>query len=145
ISSLLVGLPYVWLIISLRNSPDQLNLMGRVGSFGREFSMPLLSFALVFVVATCAIYWKVKPRPLTTAILFVLAGSALGLQFQLISGFDAQHGHFWNRALQPLSLMLLGVLILPKLERVPVSRMLATGFFIGLIALGFYRQTRVAN
>ncbi|MFN7918880.1 MAG: hypothetical protein U0Q16_02215 [Bryobacteraceae bacterium] len=49
--------------------------------------------------------------------LVLLAGVA-GLNFHVVSGYDAQHSHFWNRLILPVGLLLVGAWGLGTLESV---------------------------
>jgi hypothetical protein len=42
----------------------------------------------------------------------VIVGAALGLNLHILTGFDAQHAHFYNRVLQPLIVYTAGLLIM---------------------------------
>jgi hypothetical protein len=49
-------------------------------------------------------------------IVFVLAGLA-GLNFQVLSGYDAEHEHFWRRLILPVAFFLCGCWLLSRAER----------------------------
>jgi hypothetical protein len=78
-------------------------------------------------------------------LAFVLVGGALGLNVQLLTGYNAQHGHFMNRVIQPLFFFLLGVTILRWLPRKPHLPWLYGLAMLVLVSLGAYRQMRVAD
>jgi hypothetical protein len=79
----------------------------------------------------------------------LLFGGLVGLNFHVITGFDAQHTHFYNRLLQPLGCFFAPLAVLAWLdERDWRSLLRATAVAIGaasvlLLCLGLYRQARV--
>ena len=104
----LAGIPFfLWTIEAMR-AGHQRQLMMRVGSFTRTPNLTGLALALALLVALwlyCKLRMGGQPdqQPIFAAVLLAIAtGAAIGINFQLVTGFDAQHGHFYNRALQPL-------------------------------------------
>src|SRR5262245_20328135 len=73
------------------------------------------------------------------------AGGALGLNVHLLTGYNAQHGHFMNRCVQPLLFFLFGMALLRWLPRKPHWPWLYALATVVLVCLGIYRQVRVAN
>jgi hypothetical protein len=145
----LTGIPFfVWTIDAMR-SGHQRQLMMRVGSFTRAPDWPGLTVALALALALwfyCRLRIGARPdeQPLLAAVLLAVAtGAAIGINFQLLTGFDAQHHHFYNRALQPL-LMYLFLLMLFRSVRKPPGA--ATAAVIGiLIAVAALRQIEVGR
>jgi hypothetical protein len=149
------GLFYLRMIPIALQSQTQKNLMERVGWFGRDVSPTDLWTAIILTGSVLLFYvrgWM--QRPLTVTLAFILAGGALGLNTHLLTGYNAQHGHFWNRCIQPLAFLLCGMVILQWLLRKP-SQWLPrkqshwTGVFglvtLILLSLGAYRQVHVAS
>ena len=131
----LTGIPFILWTIEAMNSGHQRDLMNRVGSFTRSPDLVGLILALTLVVALW-LYCKLQvlawsdERPLFGAVLLsVAAGAAIGLNFQLLTGFDAQHGHFYNRALQPLLAYFFLLMLFRSVRRPPI---VATAAVIGI-------------
>jgi hypothetical protein len=120
--------------------------MERVGAFSRDLSSIDLGLALILTGAVIGLYVRGRMRPLTMALAFVLAGGALGLNVHLLTGYNAQHEHFINRCIQPLTFFLLGMVILRWLPRTSLHWPWLYGLVtLILVSLGGYRQVRVAG
>ena len=144
-TALLIGLPYLATVWGLRHSPDHINLMGRVGGFGRDIAPVTLALSLLAAGLAVWAWQRCQPRPLLIALVFALVGAGLGLHFQLITGYYAQHGHFFNRAVNPLGLFLVGAIVIPRLQSWRTWQYLCVAGCAGLVLLGGYRQIRVAG
>ena len=105
-----------------------------------QFAMTLLATG-----AALWVYATQQLRCLTQALMFALIGACMGLHFQLLTGFDAQHEHFYNRAIQPLTMLLAGVLVLCRLEWYRYWHHACAIGMAGLVVLGAYRQLHVAS
>jgi hypothetical protein len=83
-------------------------------------------------------------QPIFAAVLLAVAtGAAIGINFQLVTGFDAQHGHFYNRALQPLLMYFFLLLLFRSARKPPIA---ITAAVIGiLIAVAALRQIEVGR
>jgi hypothetical protein len=145
----LTGTPFFIWTLDAMHSGHQRDLMSRVGSFTRTPDLIGLILALVLIVALwlyCRrqILAQSDEQTLFGAVLLAVAtGAAIGLNFQLLTGFNAQHGHFYNRALQPL-LSYFFVLMLFRRVRKPVFA--ATAAAIGiLIAVAAVRQIQAGR
>jgi hypothetical protein len=114
----LVGVPYFsWTARGMRSGFQQ-NLMWRVGSLSRSPDLPAMALAASLLIFFC-IFCKFQIRAksewnvlLQVSLLAVIVGAALGLNLHILTGFDAQRLHFYNRALQPLATYTAGLLIL---------------------------------
>jgi hypothetical protein len=145
LASALFAAPYLFTVVGLRGAEHNLALMGRVGSFTRELNVNGLLLAFILGgLAISAYAWKFGP-PLLHVFVFVSAGAALGLNFQVFTGYDAQHGHFYNRIMQPLVMFAIGVAVLPAIQKAPRWRELAVVALLGMIGLAGYRQARAAS
>ena len=145
----LTGIPFLFWTFEAMHSGHQRDLMARVGIFTRRPDLIGLVLALALLV-TLWLYCKLQIRaqsdeqPLFLAVLLAVAtGAAIGLNFQLLTGFDAQHGHFYNRALQPLLAYLFLLILFRSVRRPPVA---ATAAVIAiLIAVAAVRQIQVGR
>jgi hypothetical protein len=80
-------------------------------------------------------------------ILLLLSGLA-GLNFQVLSGYDAQHTHFWNRLILPVAFFLCGCWLLsaienPKRHRLRVFDGAALGILVCILLNSGVRQVCV--
>lgn len=151
------GTPYFWRVFSGLQQGDQKTLMGRVGDFTTYVypaSMRYLLFALLgFVVWRAWVekrtfYRRLPPEGQALALILVslLLGAGLGLNLQAVTGYNAQHSHYFNRLIQPVGILL----VLALLGAAPfwARRWLAAGagvFAVVLIGLGGYRQWRCSQ
>jgi hypothetical protein len=90
-----------------------------------------------------------RPLALVLLLLSVLAGAGLGCNFQLLTGYNAQHAHFWNRLIQPTSFLVLGCALGFVLERAPkrlrwFPLTLVVMAAAACVSLAAYRQVQVA-
>jgi len=146
LTAAVTGLPFVGTIAISLQSQLQKNLLERHGSFSRDFVPTDLGLALLLTGAVIWLYAQGRMRPLTTALAFVLAGGALGLNVHVLTGYDAQHHqHFMNRCVQPLFFFLICMAVLQWLPRKPQWPWLYALATLVLLSLGAYRQVRVAR
>jgi hypothetical protein len=145
LTAAVTGLPFLSMVAIAMRSQAQKNLMERVGSFSRDLSPIDLWLALILTGAAIWLYARGRMQPLTMALIFVLAGGALGLNVHLLTGYNAQHGHFMNRCVQPLFFFLFSMVLLRRLPRIPHWPWLYTLATLILVSLGAYRQVRVAG
>lgn len=101
-------------------------LLARMGSFTHT---PRL-VPLFCAVPGLLLFWKFGGRlfrgqehqaRIGMFVLVLLAG-LLGLNFQVLSGYDAQHSHFWNRLILPVAFFLCGGWLLSVAESVTRDR-----------------------
>ena len=158
---LVVAGPYVmWTLASLQ-SANSAHLMARIGGFGRTPNWigvaGLLVCAVLFVVlgnlrnrrsgdsrqsAALTILWVCSAA---------LAAAFIVRNLHVLTGYDAQHEHVYNRIVQPFLVILAGA-ALPLsgktvqrwLEARP-ARLLLTAVTIGIIAISAWRQVHVAS
>jgi hypothetical protein len=152
----LTGVPYFsWTVRGMRSGFQQ-NLMWRVGTLSRSPNLPALALAgslLIFFCIFCKFQVRAKSGGnvlLQVSLLAVIVGAALGLNFHLLTGFDAQHLHFYNRALQPLGTYTAGLLILgfePAKKKLHGRAMLALTSIamVLLISAACLRQIRTGR
>ena len=145
----LTGIPYLLWTIDAMRSGDQQQLMNRCLVFTRKPDVIGLILALTLVIALwmyCKLQIRTKSdeQPLFAAVLLAIStGGAIGLNLQLLTGFYAEHSHFYNRVLQPL-LMYFCLLMLFRSVRRPAIA--ATAAVIGiLIAVAAVRQIQVGK
>ena len=103
----LVGIYFfIWTLEGMAGG-YQRQLMERTGIFTRQIDLVglVLAAALFITLVVCARTNLVPRRDLRITLSVLLAvstGAAIGLNFQLVTGFDAQHVHFYHRVLQPV-------------------------------------------
>lgn len=152
----LAGVPYFSWTFRGMQSGLQRNLMARVGTFTRRPDIPALVLAvslLILFFVFCKLKLGLKPSAnvlFQVSLLSVIVGAALGLNLHLLTGFDAQHLHFYNRVLQPLGVYTAGLLILsikPAYKKLNSRLMLVlTSFGIAfLISAAYLRQIEVGR
>jgi hypothetical protein len=144
------AIPFLMRTVDAIRSGQQGDLMNRIGSFTR---VPDLAGLFVALTLLCAL-WLYCGRQIRmrsdenfhfgAVLLAVATGAAIGLNFHLLTGFDAQHaGHFPNRALQPLLMYFALLMVLRNVRQPPIA---ATTAIIGcLIAVAALRQIEVAR
>ena len=146
VTAVVIGLPFLVATAIAHQSQELTNLMGRFGSFGRELSLTGLSLALLLTTAVIFAYARARVPSLATALAFVLAGSLLGTNAHLLTGYDAHdYYHFTKMCAQPLCVFLVGAVILYGLPRADEWSWLCIVATVFLIAASSYRQVRVAN
>jgi hypothetical protein len=115
------SLPYILVIARGKAEGGQTDLLARVGTYTHTPRViPLLCLVLGLLL-----FWSFGKRLLAQQehqtrvgifVLLLLSGLA-GLNFQILSGYDAQHGHFWNRLILPVAFFLCGCSLLMVAER----------------------------
>ena len=145
----LAGIPFFLWTIEATRSGDQRQLMVRITDFNRIPDLIGLVLALALAIALwlyCSLRIRAQAdeQPLfEAALLAVATGAAIGLNFQLLTGINAQHGHFYNRALQPLLMYLFLLMLFRRVRKPPIA---ATAAVIGiLIAVASLRQIEVGR
>jgi hypothetical protein len=117
-TAVLIGLPFLVTFAIARQSQGLTNLMERFGFFGRGLSPTHLLLVWILTSAVFFVYARARVPPLATALGFVLAGAALGLNAHLLSGYDANdYHHFVKMCAQPLFFFLFGAVVLYRLPR----------------------------
>lgn len=156
LGSFVSALPYFLRVWIGWQQGDQKQLMERVGTFTHAVSLPSAVISLgifaVFVlwVLRCRPALRGTTLPLTRAALLwfyaLLAAGGLGISLHAVTGYDAQHTHFFNRLIQPM-VCVLGLVtfwqLLGRHWRTLAQTLVATVAVI-LIALAGYRQKQVA-
>jgi hypothetical protein len=153
----LTGIPFFLRTLAATRAGHQRQLMARVAGFGRTPDLFGLFLALALAIGLwqyCRLRIRARPgavpllasdeRSLFEAVLLAVAmGSALGLNLQVLTGIDAQHTHFYNRALQPLLMYLFLLMLFRSIKRPPMAAIVAV---IGiLIAVASLRQIEVGR
>jgi hypothetical protein len=81
---------------------------------------------------------------LISTLLAVAAGGAVGINFQLLTGYNAQHGHFLNRVILPVTVYAAGLMVLslPAVRTGPRSLTVALPglLIVGLLTMASARQ-----
>jgi hypothetical protein len=153
----IAALPFALVVMRASNAGGQTYLLQRMGVYTHSPDLP------AFVVATVGslllfLYGnrllESRPANLHLAILPVLVlGGLWGLNWQVLSGYDAHHTHFWNRVIQPVGYFVIACLVLRRLEqkvyRWPGALRLATVSALALLLIGTtarqaYAAVRVA-
>lgn len=156
----IVGSPFIWRIIQAQRFGTQRPLLERVGGFHHSVDFTGILLALTLIVL---LLWMIKRLKdfvsmgglimgdwLPLILASVLLGGAFGLNFQLVSGYDAQHGHFWNRLIQPIGLLLAAIELISILKRFSLSNqiLINKAAIVGcliMITLGAFRQAKVGE
>jgi hypothetical protein len=137
-------LPFALVVTHASVAGGQTHLLQRMGVFTRSPDLPALLVA-TGGSALLLFYGKrlVESRPakLGLVILSVLVlGGLWGLNWQVLSGYDAQHTHFWNRLIQPIGYSVSVCLVFRRLEekadRRPSVLRLASVSALALLLLG---------
>jgi len=153
----LIALPAVYNGYLAVREGAQKHLTDRMGSYTHEPSM----LGLILLAASLGGAWYVFGKLSANSLgdrrqyffliclfLLALAASAgAGLNLQALTGFDPQHGHFYNRLLNPVAAILLG-LVTARLLEGRRDRWLNVATIAGLIviaALAIFRQSRIAS
>jgi hypothetical protein len=145
----LTGIPYLLWTIDAMRSGHQQQLMNRICVFTRKPDLIGLILAPTLVIALW-LYSKVQIRaqsdeqPLFAAVLLAVAtGGAIGLNLQLLTGFYAEHSHFYNRVLQPLLMYFFLLMLFRRVRRPAIA---VTAAVIGiLISVAAVRQIQVGR
>jgi hypothetical protein len=144
LAAIVTGVPF-FTVIALQ-SQTAINFMARLGPFTRDMSAAGLGLAAILSVPVIWLYVRARMQPLVIVLAFVMVGGALGLNAQVLTGYDAQHwGHFTNRIIQPLFFFLSGAAALQCLPKIPHWRWLCAVATLALVSLGAYRQISVAG
>ena len=115
------SLPFIVAVAHGRSQGGQSYLLARVGTYTRTpHLIPLLFFVLGFLLT-----WRMgnpffgnQGRHVRVGIFVCLFLSALaGMNIQMLTGYDAQHAHFWNRLILPVGVLLCGCWLLAAAER----------------------------
>jgi hypothetical protein len=155
----LVGLPYLAQVYAAQRYGTQRELLMRVGAFHRAPDLTGLVLAVASAVLLTAVMraarWQGadarKRRALVLCglcLAFVL-GAGAGLNLQVITGYDPQHDHFWNRVIQPFG-FLTGILLLSGLVSPPTGARRSAVRVLACAAIGYllfsagYRQVSIA-
>lgn len=137
---ILVAVPYLfWTLASMRSGITR-ELMGRIGWFHR---IPDVKALFGLAAAILLSLWLAKRgqgrSPAARVLAALLAGAFFVANLHLVTGYNAQHEHAYNRLLQPFGVLLAAVLL-----PVPRTRLLhvVSAVWIGLAAC---RQAMVAR
>jgi hypothetical protein len=144
------SLPFLWVTYAGMREGDQKNLLYRQGIFRHTADVP----AIFYLAIGLWIVWKFGPEMLafpvrtriTVLFALALAGFA-GLNLQVITGYDAQHTHFWNRLIAPIAYFLFSCWLFSVIERSRSPRAILIGRVVLalLIANAAARQFLVAK
>ena len=146
LTAVITGVPFFVITVIGLQSQVAKNLMERIGPFTRDMSAARLGLAAILSVPVIWLYVRTRIHPLVIALAFVMVGGALGLNAQVLTGYDAQHwGHFTNRIIQPLDFFLVGAAVLRYLPKISHWRWLCVVATLALVSLGVYRQVSVAS
>lgn len=117
---IVASLPYVVATARGRAEGGQTFLLSRMGAYTH---LPRMG-PLLLLLAGFALAWKFGKRLFTASeqnarigmfMVLLLSGLA-GLNLQVISGYDAQHSHFWSRLIFPTAFFLCGCWLFSVVE-----------------------------
>jgi hypothetical protein len=154
-----VGAPYVWRVLQAQVQGTQHPLLERVGSFHRTPYWTVLALALVAtagLVGFARAAWArrcgdrlARPVALALVLLALLVGGLWGINLHVLTGYEPQHGHFWNRLLQPVAILLAGAALAWGSNTSAAVGRVVSGLAVvgaaGVIGLAAYRQVTVAR
>jgi hypothetical protein len=131
------SVPFLWETYRGKVQGGQTYLLTRMG----EFTHALRIFPLACFVIGIIYVGKFQKRLLSadepdirlTILTILLLSGLAGLNFQVLSGYDAQHAHFWNRLVLPIATFLLGCSLLAAVERSNWNRLRTVG--VGVIVV----------
>lgn len=148
-AGILTGIPFLLSSFELMRAGYQRDLMGRGGLFTRHLDITGLIVALILLGALWLYCQREIPhgaegqRYFGLLLLAVSAGGAIGLNFQVVTGFNAEHEHFYHRVLQPV-LCYLFLLILFRRMRVRAVVPVAAAIAV-LLTTAVVRQVEVGR
>ncbi len=116
-----------------------------IGRRAEEFTRNPDVTGLVVVLLATVILWRYSRAKewFPLLILATATGAAAGLNLHVLTGFDAEHGHFYNRVLQPLAFYWTALLAIQIRPRRWVS--VSGALIIALLAVGAIRQVAVGR
>lgn len=145
-TAVITGVPFFVTTVAGLQSQAAISIMERLGPFTRDMSAIGLGLTAILGVPVIWLYVRTRMHPLVIVLAFVMVGGALGLNVQVLTGYDAQHwSHFTNRIIQPLFFFLCGAAVLQCLPKKPHWRWLCVVTTLALVSLGVYRQVSVAG
>jgi hypothetical protein len=120
------SIPFVFVTIRGKAEGGQTYLLARMGGYTHSPRLvPLFLFAvgLFLVVLFGKRFHKNREAHIRIEIFILLLLSGLaGLNFQVLTGYDAQHTHYWNRLILPVACFLLGCWFLSAAESLVSNR-----------------------
>jgi hypothetical protein len=145
-TAVITGVPFFVITVAALQSQAAINLIERMGPFTRDMSAIGLGLGAILSVLVIWLYVRTRINSLAISLAFILVGGALGLNVQVLTGYDAQHWlHFTNRIIQPLLFFLFGAVVLQCLPKKLHWRWLFALTTLALVSLGVYRQVSVAS
>ncbi|MBL9130605.1 MAG: hypothetical protein JNG86_05365 [Verrucomicrobiaceae bacterium] len=136
VSGLLVAVPYIlWTVESMRSGVSR-HLMARIGEFTREPSW--VAMAGLGVSAFFFVRGARRSKIQVWLLCGLFTGAFVVANLHLITGYNAQHEHVWNRILQPFGVILAACLL-------PWRGAWLHGVSALVIALATVRQMKVAE
>ena len=144
VTGVIMGLPFFINFLGGLDAGTQA-LMERVGAFSR--TPQLLHFVLMAVMlmalATYAVRMRTVGNSYLTAVASAATAAAIGLNLHVLTGYNAQHGHFMNRGLQPMLFLTVLLPLLPFIEKRLLARRALSSAAVLVIALAVFRQAAV--
>ncbi len=144
LTGLVVAAPYFqWTMNSMRSGNSR-QLMERIGSFERTPDWLALAGLVVCVFCFFRLRSQLPANDRRRAVMWLLtallAGACVVANLHLITGYNAQHEHAYNRIIQPFGVLLVA-LIIPSAA---VTRWLPQAAALLLLTLAAVRQVKVA-
>lgn len=102
-----VGIPYALITIEGKRQGGQTYLLERMGVYTHTPDIPYLLLAIALSVALFLLGRRfLNAEPRYVVLVFLIIGGVWGVNSQIVSGYNAQHWHFWKRLVKPAEFLL---------------------------------------
>lgn len=104
----ILGIPYALITLQGKRQGGQTYLLERMGVYTHapDIGYLLLAIALSAALFLCGRRFIQPGYARYVVLAFLIAGAVWGANFQIVSGYDAQHWHFWKRLIKPAEFLL---------------------------------------
>jgi hypothetical protein len=103
----LVGIPYTLVAMEGKRQGGQTYLLERMGIYTHTPEMGYLLLAIALSGAFLVFGRRfLNAEPRYVVLVFLILGGVWGVNSQIVSGYNAQHWHFWKRLVKPAEFLL---------------------------------------